>query len=222
MPSGGLMQATRAILSQTAVACPVPFLHPSRPGAGHRRRRSGLENGLALVRDTRGPQLVVVCRKCRAMRHRADLLLSAGSRSQSPMAERPVTRPVGLGGLSPSRRVLPGAVPWIHVPMLLVPDISSFSRCPHLDRQDTSSAGLLTDKSAAVSKQPTYAVPLALQRPSSLQLIPAGRFQDTHSVLFGLWNASQLMGRRPKFARHINGHVLAGGIEVTVRCRYVA
>lgn len=163
-PSGGLMQANRAIFSQTAVACPVPFLHPSRPGAGHRRRRSGLEKGLALVRDTRGPQLVAIYRKCRAMRSRAELLLSAESRSQSPMAERPVTRPVGLGGLSPSRRALPEAVPWRHVLLLLVPDILCCRpRCSHLDRQETSSAAL-TDKSGRHSqavRPSTHAEPLA-------------------------------------------------------------
>lgn len=140
------------------------------------------------------------------MRSRAELLLLAGSRSQSPMAEKPVTRSVGLGGLSPSRRALPGAVPWRHVRLLLVPDSLLCGVVVrvvlHLDRQETSSAAL-TDKSAAIHKLSTHAEPLAS---SSFQL---ERFQDTRSVLFRSWNAVQLMSGGREVERHINGHVLA-------------
>lgn len=192
MPSGGLMQATRAHPTpkrRWLALCPSCI----RPGldAGHRRRRSGLERGLALGQgytwSSAGGYLPKV--SCDAV-----------SRRVAVVSGKPITKPDGgeagheiywargeRGSCRHPGRALPGAVPWRHVRLLLVPGLwCCRPRCSRLDRQETSSAAL-TDNSAAIHKLSTHAEPLASRSFQLERFETPARSCLGHGMPFSSW-----------------------------------
>jgi hypothetical protein len=185
--------------SQTAVACPVPFLHPPRPWCRTPPSTVGTRKGPSLVSGIHvvlswwlSAESVVRCGlapSCCCKREADHQARWRRSRSRDLL---------GSGGCRHPGRALPGAVPWRHVRLLLVPDIwCCRPRWSRLDRQATSSAAL-TDNSDAITSCPAVSTHAETLASSSFQL---ERFETParpclgHGMPFSSW--AKAGGRTP-------------------------